>query len=312
MGRAGSAMGVEAASRLERAHGPLMGLLPVDLSGRAPDGLAAFDPSWEAAEGRASATDLSAANILGIDAASAVRDFAAYARSFCWDEAPIARKAAHSLRVAAGCVTVAGACGEAAGLAGDLGVALLAGLWHDAGRPVQHAMFRDFGDARTGCDHGDLGAAMLGEMGLADRVVRRAAAGRAADGMTGHPTDDATRDATDGTARRAAWLLAEATRWHSKLCLPDDLDDDAAALAQVVRDADIADILALWLTGHMGGRPEPIEWGDLSPSVAAAVAAGETVDRADLRTAGDEVVSKAVLPWAMSEAARGRIGWIRA
>lgn len=227
----------------------------------------------------------------GIDLAAASDEFLRYTGTFDVTNQHIRRKVGHSVRVALLAVRLA----EEAGVSGDgygtyinPSVAFLAGLLHDVGRFPQFAMHRSYDDSSTGCDHGDLGAALLADYGLLERFLPIGANG------------------TDlGKPRR---IVIEATRWHNKKGLPDGMSPDELGYTTLVRDADIIDIMRLWVTGRMAGTPfasvRDVTWDDISDEVRKAVAERRTADRSRMRTDGDKAVGKALLPWELSQVAR--------
>lgn len=271
--------------------------LPIDVTRVMSPDETGLDEDPESVAGKASSVSLAwedgLGNVAGVDAGAAVREFLAYAGSFDHSREDIERKALHSMRVATLCVSLAredtedlrcyGPAGDDDGKGRlDLGIAFATGLLHDVGRLPQHAMHRSYSDVATGCDHGDLGAEMLGECGLLGRFL-------------------------PGAERSVSDVVIRSVRWHNKRELPDDIGEDTLPYASLVRDADITDILSLWAAGRMSVAPRPVRWEDVSPGVLRAIREGRTVSRADVQGEDDEIVAKAALAWAMSGTGRRHV-----
>lgn len=273
----------------------IMGILPVDLGRDYSEADVGLDLDLGSVTDEASSVSLGARNALGVVPSLAVSEFLRYAGMHDVSNPHMGRKVLHSMRVATLSVALAGE-GEYRGAGMDLGVMFLAGLFHDCARFPQFAMFRSYDDHATGCDHGDLGADLLGRYGLLARVMGRC---REHDGDGPHPSRDVPGLATGA--------IVESVRWHNKKDLPEGLDPSVVPYARALRDADVIDIMRLWLAGHMSDAPRPVSRAEASDAVVRAILRHQTVDRRDIRTDGDRVLSKAALPWALSDTARGHM-----
>ncbi len=139
------------------------------------------------------------------------------------------------------------------------------GLLHDVGRFSQFAEFGTFEDRRS-VNHAWRGHEIL-------------QTGSILDGLDGAET---------------ATVLA-ATRVHSALALPSELDARVAPFAWLVRDADKLDILRVFAEALRSGDIDRhgeislnVDWTrEPRPEMCARVGRGEPISYADIRTLGD-------------------------
>ncbi len=137
--------------------------------------------------------------------------FREYIEPYDMNDTKIALKVAHTYRVADICDAIA--AGE--GLSNEeQDLAWLCGMLHDIGRFEQLRRYNTFVDAKS-IDHARFGAELLFEQGQ----IRRFCA----------------EDEEDG-------LIQAAVFWHSAYRLPEDMDGRTAMFANILRDADKADI----------------------------------------------------------------------
>ena len=275
----------------------IMEALPIDLGRRYTEGDVRLNLDLPSLAGEVSSLRMGGDNRLGVMPSRAVSEFLRYGNMFDVGNPHIERKVLHSMRVAALSVAIAGE-GEYREADIDLGIMFLAGLLHDCARLPQFAMFRSYDDHATSCDHGDLGADLLGTYGFLARFMEGALA------SDGDRPDGGGKDPIRGKFEFASMAIVESVRWHNKKDLPEGLDPSVIPYARLLRDADIIDIMRLWLTGHMSDAPRPVMRDEVSQEVAESVRRRQTVDRRSIRTAGDRIVSKGALPWALSATAR--------
>lgn len=198
--------------------------------------------------------------------------FQNYAKSFLSDRANfdcnIELKRTHSFRVMS--LAAKFARSEKAD-AGDLQLAVAAGLLHDYGRFEQYKRFETFADARS-VDHGELGAELLKKHNVLHNFP----------------------------PREAEWIIA-AVRCHNMRELPNELSGKTLWLTQIVRDADKIDIIELVLSYYASNLDNPqVTLGlsperRLSPAIVRAAIQGKAPDYRDLRTFYDFAVTK--LSW---------------
>ncbi len=149
-----------------------------------------------------------------IDRERVERAFTEYAGHYDAEDVKIRLKIDHTYRVAAIAERIARS------LTNDperVDFAWLSGMLHDIGRFEQLRRYGTFID-RLSVDHAELGADLL-----------------FVDGLIG---DFAEMQAE--SAERA--MMETAIRQHNKLALPEDLDEDTAMYANILRDADKCDI----------------------------------------------------------------------
>lgn len=203
---------------------------------------------------------------MGIDMRHLVDTFLKYAQTFSGGGEDIERKIGHSLRVAITCDRLSTGHGDV-----DRPTMMLAGLCHDVGRFPQWAMHQSYSDARTQCDHGELGAMLLGDFSLMRELIKD--------------------DGHDGTRAETQDHVIEAVRWHNALSLPDSMEPKARAICDLLREADVIDILDLCGAGEIQPiHPAPSEVA--SPSVMEAIRHHLPVDRRVLVTDTDFVLAR--------------------
>lgn len=178
------------------------------------------------------------------------------------DRANIRLKIDHTLRVAelAKAITA-----EAVPDPDAARLAVVAALFHDTGRFPQYARWRTFQD-RTSADHARLGCQILVHTPL-----------------------------LDGLPQRERGVVLAAVRLHNRLALPTALRAPLADVAQVVRDADKLDIVAVLLkflssdapqddVVTLGLAPDPERW---TPICLETLAARRNVCFKDMRFTND-------------------------
>jgi hypothetical protein len=135
-------------------------------------------------------------------------------------------------------------------------VAEIIGLLHDVGRFEQFKTFGTFNDYLS-LDHGDLGA----------RII-------AADG------------ALTGLGDAEKKTVIKAIRWHNKITLPDDADEEALFYARLIRDADKLDIYRLVVQNlpDPGSNPALQSGGDIPEALYEDLMAGRRVCYKDIRS----------------------------
>ena len=141
-----------------------------------------------------------------------IASFNEYTKNYDVHEINISLKIAHTYRVADIAERVAGSIGA------NVDFSWLLGLLHDIGRFEQFKRYGTFID-RKSVDHAEFGADILFRDGLIESFP------------------------IDGMIMESWESIAETTiRLHNKLSLPDDLDPTTHLYAQILRDADKADI----------------------------------------------------------------------
>ena len=138
--------------------------------------------------------------------------FNEYVKDYDIHDVNISLKIAHTYRVADIAEKVAGSIGA------NKDFSWFLGLFHDIGRFEQIKIYGTFID-RKSVDHAELGADILFREGLIRRFQ-----------ISGIGIDDWEK------------VTETAIRLHNKLSLPDDLDQVTRLYAQILRDADKADI----------------------------------------------------------------------
>jgi len=219
---------------------------------------------------------------MAIDRNRARRAFATYVKAYDPDDPKIALKVAHTWKVAGLCDQIA----HQEGFAPELqDLAWLCGLLHDVGRFEQVRRYDTFYDAKS-VSHAALGVEVL----FGDARAQEGAPAQTS------MRDFCSDDAYDEAVRQAVGL-------HSAYELPDDLDERALALCNVVRDADKVDILRVNCAcppEDVYGLPEgELRQSPLSDEVEREFYRHRTV-RADLRRhPADILVSHACFVWGL-------------
>ena len=152
-----------------------------------------------------------------MDRDRALAAFDSYTAAYDRDNARIALKVDHTLRVAVLCERIARSEGLCAH---DVDLAWLLGLLHDIGRFEQVRRYDTFNDAAS-VSHAALGASLLFEPWKGQEPLVRA--------FTLEESDDE--------------LIRTAVASHSDFRLPGDLDKRTKTLCEVLRDADKVDII---------------------------------------------------------------------
>jgi len=226
------------------------------------------------------------------DRTGAKRAFLDYAGQYDVGNTLISLKIEHTLRVAELSERFAVAIGMSAE---DVHCAWFFGLLHDIGRFEQVRRYDTFVDAQS-VDHAELGADILFADGLIDRFPPQ-----------GLPED---------------WrnMAEPVIRLHNKLNLPDSLDDQTRRFAELLRDADKADIFrviaSIPFEARIGtSRASFSEVGEASPEIMACVAAHRCVPREVRRTRFDGHISHCCMAFELVyEVSRRTVrkeGWLR-
>ncbi len=149
-----------------------------------------------------------------IDRARAEAVFDEYVSGYDADNILIAHKVTHTKRVAANCECIARSLGMDPE---DVDFAWFLGLLHDIGRFEQVKRYGTFIDSQS-VDHAEFGADLLFGEGLLRRFP------------------------VEHLRKEDPAILETAIRLHNKLAIPSDLDERTACFANIIRDADKADI----------------------------------------------------------------------
>ena len=202
------------------------------------------------------------------DREAAVNAFRAYTAGYDPENTMIRLKIEHTFRVAYLCGRIAGSLGMTGGL---LDLAWFQGLLHDIGRFEQVRRYGTFFDAKS-VDHAELGADLLFREGLIERFP------------------------SGGLPEGWPELSETAIRMHNKLALPENLDPQTRLFAEILRDADKADIFRVVaeipLEERLGkGAAELTAEEDVTPEVMACVYGHRCVPREVRRTRFDNHIS---------------------
>lgn len=146
-----------------------------------------------------------------IDRSRALEAFRAYTANYDADNTKIAMKIAHSYRVARISERIAGTISAV-----NVDFAWLLGLLHDIGRFEQVARYGTFFDALS-IDHAELGADILFHDDLFGSFVQQG-------------------------SQEMKSIAETAIRLHNKLSLPENMEEETATYAKILRDADKIDI----------------------------------------------------------------------
>ena len=162
-------------------------------------------------------------HILDVEAHVAwLRQYAAAVESACeGDPEPMRIKTAHTLGVLGNAKTIAA---EERFFPPLARACLLAAVYHDVARYEQYRLWNTFRD-RDSMSHGELGAILVGTLGVLEREPQLARA------------------------------VTEAVRLHNAYALPEELPADVRIVTQTVRDADKLDIMRV-IDAHLS-RPGP-------------------------------------------------------
>lgn len=155
-----------------------------------------------------------------VDRQAAILAFDAYVAAYDRDNARIALKVEHTMRVAELCERIARAHSLAPH---DVDLAWMLGLLHDIGRFEQIRRFDTFNDAIS-VSHASLGVEVLfgdeADVGVGDRLIRSFVR-----------SDDEDE------------LIRAAIAHHSDYRLPSELDERTRLFCDILRDADKIDII---------------------------------------------------------------------
>ena len=218
----------------------------------------------------------------GIDRAACLNAFDAYVGAFGGNDARIALKLEHTVKVAELCEGIACAGGMSAD---EVDLAWLCGLLHDIGRFEQLRIWGTFKDSAS-CGHAALGLAVLdGEWEFTGKSLS------AADGRLSNFTDDAA----------TAAIVGRAVGLHSDLRLPVGLDARTRSFCESVRDADKVDIVCAFgesdVRDVLGLTPELFRHGRISDEAMKAFREGCCLGPDDRKADLDGLVGVACLPF---------------
>ena len=153
--------------------------------------------------------------------------FKAYGEKYNIENINIRLKIDHTYRVAQFCERISKSLTENAS---DIELAWLLGLLHDIGRFEQLKRYNTFVD-KDSIDHADLGADILFSNSLIYEFI---------DEQEVFP------------------LIEAAIRFHNKLKVPEDLDENTLAFTNILRDADKCDIFRVICEPPFNGRARAI------------------------------------------------------
>jgi hypothetical protein len=187
--------------------------------------------------------------------------FNQYAKSFDHDNDGVARKHAHSFRVAKYAKEIAVSLDLSEE---DIYLAELIGLLHDIGRFDQAIKYNTFNDLKS-FDHGDYGAYLLFEKNM---------------------IKDFHENEKDYS------VIKEAIINHNKYEIKEGLSEKELLMSKIVRDADKIDILYIVLTLNL---KFDLENEDISPKVFKTFNKHKTIDNKDVQTQADHLISMLAL-----------------
>lgn len=267
--------------------------------------------------GQAGTGDFAGGNMLGVSREEAIGAFVSYVTCYDMSNPQIAHKCSHTLRVTLDADEIAtrATAGDPLYATGrrqrkellpgwvpDEGACFLMGLLHDLGRFPQYAMYRTYSDMAS-FPHAEMSYEMLGKFGMMGCFVS-------------YPDDDRN-------ARCLADRVLRSIRCHSLLSI-DGVTGTERAYYDILRDADKTDILEAYCHAisspdfreQVANARDAIASGNPAPQVAPAdapfvnemarmeesgfsvsdavvadILSNGLVDRRNIRTAGDAILS---------------------
>lgn len=185
-----------------------------------------------------------------MDLEKAKKEFMEYTSNYDANNASIARKIGHSIRV----MEISEEIAKDLNLNNDqIQLAKMIGLLHDIARFEQMKRYGTFKDSKS-CDHGDLGEELLKQ----DNFIRKF-------------VDEDKYDK----------VILKAIKNHNKYKIQDNLTEEELLFAKIIRDADKLDIMYEGVEMFWKDEEEvkSIEQSDITPEIYNQFLCNETINR---------------------------------